>query len=216
MNMNMNKNNGTIKAASIRVARTLSFSLMVSSGIIGPMASVESADTERSGASGYEPSNSYPFGRPHPDAPPELTQFHFMVGKSDCTEERLNNATQQWEQSARTWDAHYTMNGFAIFDSGRSGNASNGNMRIFDPASKQWQVHFFSMPIYGSGTWAGGMEGDNMVLRQPQKAPGTDFDGFSRLTFSNISDQGFDWIGEWVSEDDSVVFPFWRISCQKL
>lgn len=173
------------------------------------------AADERQGAPEYEPGVINPFGRPNPAAPEELAQFHFMVGENDCSEERLNSATQQWERSARTWDAHYTMNGFAILDTGRSGSTSNGNMRIFDPLSGQWQVHFFSMPVYGSGIWTGGMEQDKMVLRQPQKAPGTDFDGVSRLTFFNISDQGFSWIGEWVSEDGSVVIPFWRISCWK-
>ncbi len=72
------------------------------------------------------------------------------------------------------------------------------------------------MPNYGSGVWKGGMEDENMVLRQTQKAPGTDFDGFSRLTFSNISGQGFDWTGEWVSIDGSVVFTFWRLQCTKV
>ena len=79
------------------------------------------------------------------------------------------------------------MNGYAIRDTGRSGAATNGNIRLFDALEKQWKVSFFSMPSYGSGVWTGGMEGENMVLKQPQKAPGTDFDGFSRLTFSNIS-----------------------------
>jgi len=60
------------------------------------------------------------------------------------------------------------------------------------------------------------MDGENLVLRQPQKAPGTDFDGFSTLTFSDVSAQGFDWIGEWISEDGSVVFLFWRTQCRKV
>ncbi|MDA1289949.1 MAG: hypothetical protein O3C37_03640 [Proteobacteria bacterium] len=34
------------------------------------------------------------------------------------------------------------------------------------------------------------MEAENLVLRQPQKALGTDLDGFSILTFAGISAQG--------------------------
>ena len=141
---------------------------------------------ERAGGTDYEPNERFPFGQPNPAAPPELAQFHFMIGRSDCTEERLNNATQEWQQAERTWDAFYTLNGFAIMDTGRSAGSSNGNLRVFDSATGQWQVHFFSMPVYGNGIWRGGKEGDTLVLRQPQKAPGTDFDGVSRLTFSNI------------------------------
>lgn len=174
--------------------------------------------TERPAALSYEPSAEFPFGRPNPAAPPELAQFHFIVGQSNCEEELLNGATQEWVEGQRTWDASYYMNGFAIRDAGRTGSGgNNGNIRIFNPATGQWQVHFFSMPVYSNGIWSGGMEGDNMVLRQPQKAPGTDLDGVSRLTFSNISDEGFDWAGEWVSDDDAdIVFPFWRISCSKV
>jgi hypothetical protein len=167
----------------------------------------------RPGEMGYEPGNRYPFGRPNPDAPPELSQFSFMIGQNDCNEQRLNNATGKWDSGERTWDAQYYLNGFAIRDSGRSGTRSNGNVRIFDTASQQWNVTFFSMPAYSSGVWSGGMDDEKMVLLRPQKAPGTDFDGFSRLTFSNIDDRGFDWTGEWVSADGNTVFPFWRISC---
>jgi len=76
--------------------------------------------------------------------------------------------------------------------------------------------HFFSAPAYSSSTWRGKMDGENLVLRQPQKAPGTDFGGFSTLTFSDVSAQGFDWVGEWISEDGSVVFLFWRTQCRKV
>lgn len=164
----------------------------------------------------YEPSAAYPFGRANPDAPPELAQFAFMVGRNDCVEQRIDNATGEWSEGERSWDAHYYMNGFAIRDSGRSGATTNSNVRIFDSAAGEWAVTFFSAPAYGSGTWRGKMEGENMVLRLAQKAPGTDFDGFSTLTFSNISARGFDWTGEWISADGSVVFPFWKIQCQKV
>jgi len=164
----------------------------------------------------YEPNDEYPFGRPNPAAPTELAQFGFIIGANDCDEQRLNNATGDWDNSNRSWDAYYYMNGFAITDMGRSGSATNGNIRLFDSAEQLWKVTFFSMPAYSTGTWVGGMEEGNMVLRQAQKAPGTDFDGFSRLTFSNISTNGFDWDGEWESIDGSTVVPFWRMQCQKV
>ena len=33
-------------------------------------------------------------------------------------------------------------------------------------------------------------------------------DGFSRLTFYDITDKGFKWIGEWVDPTEKVTFPF--------
>ena len=173
-------------------------------------------ELSREGALSYEPSTRYPFGRPHPDAPAELQQFAFMVGKNDCTEERLDNASGEWIPGTRTWDAHYFINGNAIRDSGRSGSATNGNIRIFDTASGQWHVTYFSTPVYGSGVWSGGLVEDRLELEQPQKAPGTDLDGINRLTFFNMTDSSLDWKGEWVSLDGSAVFPYWRISCEKV
>ncbi len=170
---------------------------------------------DRAASLRYEPDSRYPFGRPNPEAPPQLAQFAFMIGHNDCREERLNNDSGEWDSSERTWDAYYYMNGFAIRDGGRSGVNSNGNIRIYDSATAQWRVSYFSMPNYSSAEWSGGLEGDRLVLRRPQQAPGTEIDGFSRLTFLNISATGFDWTGEWVSADGSVEFLFWRVSCRK-
>jgi hypothetical protein len=163
----------------------------------------------------YEPSEQYPYGRANPDAPEELMQFNFMVGRNDCTEQRLNSATGDWTEAERSWDAYYFMNGYAIRDEGRSGSATNGNIRVYNAEAGEWVVTFFSAPVFSSGIWRGKKDGENIVLRQAQQAPGTDLDGYSTLTFSNISAQGFEWTGEWISEDGSVVFPFWRIQCQK-
>lgn len=183
--------------------------------ITGAVLGACQSSAPRPAALAYEPDAEFPFGRPNPEAPPELQQFAFMVGQNDCVDERLNQATGEWVTTERTWDAYYYLNGRAIRDTGRSGATTNGNVRIFDIGSGQWRVTFFSAPVYGTGTWVGGMEGEEMVLRLPQKAPGTEIDGFSTLTFSNISAQGFDWSGVWVSADGDVEFPFWRISCEK-
>ncbi len=163
----------------------------------------------------YEPSSEHPFGRPNPDAPPEISQFAFMIGENDCINSRRQPGSDTWVESTRTWDAKYTLNGYGIIDSGRSGTTTNGNVRIYDTASKQWQVTFFAMPAYSSGVWSGGMVGDDIVLKQAQVAPGNNIPGHSTLTFSNISMDGFDWRGEWISEDGSIVYPFWKVSCKK-
>ena len=47
-------------------------------------------------------------------------------------------------------------------------------------------------------------------------AEGTNFNKISTLIFSNVSAQGFDWLGQRISDNGSVVFPFWRTQCQKV
>ena len=62
--------------------------------------------------------------------------------------------------------------------------------------------------------WTGSRENDKIILFRDQKAP-NGLDGYSRLTFYNIKESGFDWVGEWVSLDEKIVFPFRKIHCMK-
>ena len=90
-----------------------------------------------------ELNEQYPFGRANPDVPPELAQFHFVIGKNDCSEQRLNNAKGNWVESLRAWDGHYFMNGLAIRDGGTSGATTNGNIRVYDAEANEWVITFF-------------------------------------------------------------------------
>ena len=175
------------------------------------------AANPRAEATRYDPNPMQPFGRPNPAAPPEARQFAFMIGSNDCTEEKRNNAGGEWVAGAtRIWDAAWYMNGYAVRDWGTTSGGYTANVRTYDPARGQWNVAWLSMPGYSSGTWSGGKEGDNIVLKQPQASANGGLPGFSRLTFHDIAPTSFRWIGEWVSEDGSIVYPFWRISCVKL
>ncbi len=181
---------------------------LLMSGCVSPV-------TDRIGVGPYDPSPGQPYGRPNPAAPSELAQFNFMIGRNDCSEQRRNGEDGSWSNTRRTWDARYTLNGYGIIDSGSSGATVSTNVRVFDEAAGLWNVTFFSMPTYSSGTWSGNRVGERIVLKRPQLAPGGAA-GFSRLTFFNISEGGFEWAGEWVSEDERVVYPFWKIQCTKV
>ena len=118
-----------------------------------------------------------PFGLPNPDAPAELAQFAFMIGQNDCTESKRERTSGDWIQSDRSWDAHYVLNGYGIYDTGgaiSAGNdkATNGNMRLFDKAKGVWQVTFFASPNYSSGTWAGNQVDDRIVLKKTSASHG--------------------------------------------
>ena len=109
------------------------------------------------------------------------------------------------------------MNGHAVQDEvWRENGLYAGSIRQFQADSVQWVVTYFSYPGVSTkpGTWIGQKEGDKIVLKMPQKAP-NGMEGFSRLSFYDMSDSGFRWLGEWVSQDGSFTYPFWKIKCKK-
>ncbi|MEZ5347098.1 MAG: hypothetical protein R2681_16240 [Pyrinomonadaceae bacterium] len=155
----------------------------------------------------HEPNPAFPFGRLNPAAPQETAQFSFMIGEFDCVDEIINPQDGKWVKFPAIWNAKYFLNGQGIIDQYWSPQFSTSNIRIFDPKEKKWNVTFFRMPGSNSGVWSGTKEGESMVMRQ-----GTDEKG-SRLTFSGISDDGFKWIGESMTNGNPS--PFWKSDCKR-
>ena len=162
----------------------------------------------------YEPNAAYPYGRPHPDAPPELAQFDFMIGEFDC-EEATRNRDGSWREFNAVWNASYFLNGHGIQDRYWNPRFSTSNLRIFDPKAGLWKVTFFKMPGYGSGVWMGKKERDKIILRNdPPGEKGTR--RISILTFSNIRPDGFNWLGGSYQESDpNTIRGGWRSSCKR-
>lgn len=163
--------------------------------------------------SGYDPGPTYPFGRPHPEAPPEIRQFDFMIGECECTDS-LRQPDGSWRTMSSKWNAAYFLNGQGIQDQYWADNFATSNIRIFDRNSGTWKVTFFKKPGYSSGVWEGGKEGETMVMKQKATSP-TGREGTSRLTFYNIRKEGYDWKGEFVDKETGQAFPFWKTSCLK-
>ncbi|WP_445381495.1 YybH family protein [Robiginitalea sp. IMCC43444] len=166
----------------------------------------------------YEPSAQFPYGLPHPESPEELLDFAPLIGECQC-ESITRNQDNSWaDPVAMTWTFKYIMNGKAIQDQTLKADGNHsGSIRQFDPEAGKWKVHYYSSrnPVSNLASWEGAkLENGNIVLYREQKAP-NGMEGFYRLTFSNITDEGYDWIGEWVSTDQSIVFPTWKISCKK-
>jgi len=159
----------------------------------------------------YEPSVVHPHGRPHPDAPAELAQFAFFIGAFDCTDGRLG-PNGEWIEFPAVWNGHYFMNGHAIQDQYWAPGFYTSNVRQYDESEDVWKVSFFSEPAYSTGIWVGGVEDDAIVLRRVIVQP----DGrtiVSRLTFSDISDDGFFWEGS--SETPAGWQASWTSRCQR-
>ncbi len=166
----------------------------------------------------YEPTEIDPYGLKNPIAPKQLDDFKPMIGMCDCDSQR-KNADGTWAEAIKmTWKFKYIMNGMAIQDETlKADGKHSGSIRQFSKDSLQWYVHYYTSasPSPSLGSWKGAKKEDGtIVLYKPQKAP-NGMDGFSRLTFYDITEEGYKWIGEWVDTKEKISFPFWRITCVK-
>lgn len=165
----------------------------------------------------FGPSPEYPYGKLNPEAPKETADFAPLMGLCDCVS-TTRNADQSWGAPQKmTWKWSYIMNGFGVQDESiKEDGSHSGSIRQFIADSSKWYVHWYSntTPSTVLPAWEGGKRGDSIVLYREQKAP-NGLDGYYRLTFSDISEKGFEWIGEWVNTSETFSFPTWTISCKK-
>lgn len=166
----------------------------------------------------YEPSADFPFGKLNPEAAEQVKDFEPLIGECDC-KSTSRKADGNWnDPESMLWRFKYIMNGTAIQDETLKEDGSHsGSIRQFITDSSKWYVHWYSTktPSITLPTWEGNKtEEGKIILYKEQKAPnGTE--GFYRLTFYDISESGYKWIGEWVDKTETVVFPTWKIECTK-
>ena len=166
----------------------------------------------------YEPSAEHPFGLPNPDMPKEHLDFAPLIGECDCKSvSRIDQNT--WADTvSMVWRFKYIMNGMGIQDETlKEDGQHSGSIRQFVADSARWFVHYYSSqgPTATLPVWEGNRsdKGD-IILYRDQKAPnGTE--GDYKLTFSEISSQGFTWLGEWVNKGETFSYPTWKIFCTK-
>lgn len=165
----------------------------------------------------YEPSPTNPYGLPNPNAPSEIQDYQDLIGLCDC-KSTSRNPDGTWAAAVdMTWEFKYILNGLAVQDQTlKADGAHSGSIRQFIAKDSRWYVHYYASakPSPKLGTWEGGKKGANIVLYKDQKAPnGTE--GKFRITFHDISTDGFSWLGEWTSIDESIIYPTWKIQCKK-
>lgn len=165
----------------------------------------------------YEPSAINPYGLPNPKAPSEILDYQDIIGICDC-KSNTRNQDGIWAESVdMTWEFKYILNGLAIQDQTlKNDGAHSGSIRQFIAKDERWYVHYYSSisPSTKLATWEGGKKENDIVLYKDQKSP-TGTDGKYKITFSNISKDGFNWLGEWVTIDESIIYPTWKIQCKK-
>jgi hypothetical protein len=166
----------------------------------------------------YQPSSIYPFGQPNPEAANEIKDFSPLIGVCDCESQSRNSDNRWAEPIEMTWTFKYIMNGTAIQDEVLSMDGKHGgSIRQFNEEKEMWYVHYYSTQSKSKNllTWEGKKRDDgSIVLYNEQKAP-NGMDGYFRITFSEITTNGFNWIGEWVDLSEQIVFPVWKIDCTK-
>ena len=112
-----------------------------------------SCAAQQSGAATADTAGPMPatcdYGTPHPDAPPELEQFAFLIGDFTITSHIMTPTG--WSPprpgpQAR-WNGHYSMGGMMITDEwfdpdpGYDPNSGRGiNVRMYDPTSAEWKM----------------------------------------------------------------------------
>ncbi|MEZ5040524.1 MAG: hypothetical protein R2828_11540 [Saprospiraceae bacterium] len=165
----------------------------------------------------YVPNPTFPFGRPNPAAPPQIKDYHELIGICDCIS-ITRNQDQTWAAPQKMiWQFEYILDGMAVMDKTLKPDGKySGSIRQFSSDSLRWYVHYFSTasPSASLSTWEGNRQGDKIILNNPQKAP-NGMDGIYRIVFSNISENGFNWLGAWMTPDASFVYETWKIDCVK-
>lgn len=163
-----------------------------------------------------EPSKEFPFGKAHPDAPQQIKDFQPMIGECDCTSEN-RNPDGSWNKPIKMlWRFKYIMNGMGVQDeSFKEDGIHSGSIRQYIADSSRWYVHWYSngSPSTALPTWEGTKKEDGkIVLYRDQKAP-NGMEGFFRLTFYDMNEEGYKWIGEWVDKAEKIIYPTWKINC---
>lgn len=166
----------------------------------------------------YEPNKNHPYGILNPTAPKGTGDFDPLIGTCDC-KSVSRNPDGTWQDSLRMeWQFKYIMNGTAVQDEvWRENDLMAGSIRQYNADSALWYVSYYTSSVIPASlpVWSGTKHQEgNIVLYKDQQAP-NGADGFSRLTFHNITVNSFDWKGEWISADESIVYPFWTITCSK-
>lgn len=166
----------------------------------------------------YEPSAKHPYGLANPKAPAQIKDFAALVGDSQC-QSTARNPDGTWQQPETIlWRYKYIMNGFGVQDETLKPDGSHsGSIRQYDAKNSQWNVHYYSSsaPAAILPAWTGNKtENGDIVLYKEQKAP-NGMEGFYKITFFEISEEKFNWKGEWVDKEENIIYPTWKISCIK-
>jgi hypothetical protein len=155
------------------------------------------------------------YGTPNPKAPPELSQFAFLIGKWRC-DARVKGEDGTWQPYQATWVGRYILDGNAIADEYRMTNQKGEvivhgmNFRSYSVEKKTWVIRWLNAT---GAFWLelgpeklGGVRVDPKTItfnfidtfaqdaaREAERIGIKSQPTLTRVTFSNISDSRFTW-----------------------
>lgn len=147
------------------------------------------------------------YGKPNPNAPPELSRWAFLIGKWRC-EAKLKQGDGTWEDLKATWEGRYILDGYAIGDEYRMTTPAGElmvlglNVRSYDAKKKAWNMKWLNAL---AGIWTdlgpeelGGVRADEKSISYSMKErlPSMPSHAFTHATYANISADHFTWRGE--------------------
>jgi len=144
------------------------------------------------------------YGKLNPKAPPELSQFAFIIGKWRC-DARVKGEDGRWQPYQATWVGRYILDGYVIADEYRMTNPTGElivhgmNFRCYSAERKTWVMRWLSAT--GAFWLELGPEKLGGVRVTPDTITFNIIDSFApdaltRVTFSNIAESRFTWSSE--------------------
>jgi len=163
------------------------------------------------------------YGVPNPKAPPELSQFAFIIGKWSC-DLKLKTQDGAWQSFHATWIGRYILDGYVISDEYRMTNQKGElvvhgmNFRSYSVERKGWVMRWVN---HLNSSW---MELGPENLGGVQVTPETitfkyvDGDGpgvVTRVTFSNITQGHFTWTADISKDQEKTWSDYMVIECHR-
>lgn len=142
------------------------------------------------------------YGKPNPNAPKEISQFAFLIGKWRC-DAKIKGENGTWQLFQATWIGRYILDGYVIADEFRMTDSSGKlvmlgqNYRSYSSDRRSWIMKWHEAL---TSTWLdlgpaelGGVRVSDTSITFKGHFPPNEI---HRMTYSNISEDHFTWKGE--------------------
>ena len=166
----------------------------------------------------YSISDTNPYGLPNPEAPEQIKDYEGLIGKCNC-KSVSRNQDQTWADPVdMTWEWKYIMNGMAVQDETiKADGKHSGSIRQFIADSSKWYVHYYASgsPSTQLPVWEGTKNKNGTIALYRDSTAPNGTEGWFRLTFYDISNLGYKWVGEWTDKSETTSFATWKIDCKR-